>query len=116
METGQAVFFEDNKVTELRKIDLEEKRVCVAIPLVQELVLPIRRNVTPNVGSEPYVSCPEPNGDPENNNENPEGEEDHHTDNEEDHQNDDVPPPPPLVRRSQRDKKKAISEDYVFGT
>ena len=106
-------FFEDNEVTELRKIDLEEKQVCVASPVVQELILPIRRRVTCNVGPELFVSGPEPNGDPENNNENLECEEDHHTDNEEDHQNDDVPPPLPPVRRSQRDRKKAISEDYV---
>ena len=110
VETRQAVFFEDNEVTELRKTDLEEKRVCVAIPLVQELVLPIRRKVTRNVGSEPYVSGTEPNGDSENNNENPEGEEDHHTDNEEDHQNYIVPPPPPPVRRSQRDRKKPFQK------
>ena len=69
--------------------------------------------MTSNAGSESHGSDSEPNGDPENNNKNPEGEEDHHTDNEEDPQNNDAPPPPPPVRRSQRDRKKAISEDYV---
>jgi hypothetical protein len=44
--TRQALFFEDNEVTEIRKIDLEEKRVCAPTPVIQEIVLPIQRRVT----------------------------------------------------------------------
>ena len=110
VETRQAVFFEDNEVTEIRKIDLEEKRVCAPSPAIQEIILPIRRRVTSHVDPESDNSGPQPNGDAEfNDNEN---EEPHQSDNENDPHNDDAPPPPP-VRRSQRERKKAIPDDYV---
>ena len=41
VETRQAVFFEDNEATEIREINLEEKRVCVPSPTIQEIVLPL---------------------------------------------------------------------------
>jgi len=66
VETRQAVFFEDNKVTKVRQIDLEEKRVCAPSPIIQEVVSPIRRNVTSN-DPESHDSTTQQNGDPETN-------------------------------------------------
>jgi hypothetical protein len=114
VETRQAVFFEDNEVNEIRKIDLEEKRVCAPSPIIQEVVLPMQRRITSHVETEPHSSGPQPDGDPEpNNNGNPEGEENHQSDNEEDPHNNDAPPPPSPVRRSHRERRKAISDDYI---
>jgi hypothetical protein len=96
VETRQAVFFEDNDVDVLRKIDLEEKRVCAPCPTIQEIVLPIRRRVTSHDGPESNSSAPQPNGDLATNDD--ENEEDHQSENE-DPQNNDAPPPPPPVRR-----------------
>ncbi|KAK1653336.1 hypothetical protein QYE76_071141 [Lolium multiflorum] len=42
-----------------------------------------------------------------------EGEENHQSDNEEDPHNNDAPPPPSPVRRSHRERRKAISDDYI---
>ncbi|KAK1630999.1 hypothetical protein QYE76_005314 [Lolium multiflorum] len=59
-------------------------------------------------------SGPQPDGDPEtNDNANPEGEENHQSDNEEDPHNNNAPPPPSPVRRSHRERRKAISDDYI---
>ncbi|KAK1669147.1 hypothetical protein QYE76_057306 [Lolium multiflorum] len=59
-------------------------------------------------------SGPQPDGDPEtNDNANPEGEENHQSDNEEDPHNNNAPPPPSPVRRLHREKRKAISDDYI---
>ncbi|KAK1613668.1 hypothetical protein QYE76_019185 [Lolium multiflorum] len=59
-------------------------------------------------------SGPQPDGDPEpNDNGNPEGKENHQSDNEEDPHNNDAPPPPSPVRRSHRERRKAISDDYI---
>jgi hypothetical protein len=114
VETRQAVFFEDNEVNEIRKIDLEEKRVCAPSPIIQKVVLPMQRRITSNVETEPHSSGPQPDGDPEtNDNANPEGEENHQSDNEEDPHNNDAPPPPSPVRRSHRERRKAISDDYI---
>ncbi|KAK1650019.1 hypothetical protein QYE76_067824 [Lolium multiflorum] len=114
VETRQAVFFEDNEVNEIRKIDLEEKRVCAPSPIIQKVVLPMQRRITSNVETEPHSSGPQPDGDPEtNDNANPEGEENHQSDNEEDPHNNNAPPPPSPVRRSHRERRKAISDDYI---
>ncbi|KAK1667780.1 hypothetical protein QYE76_055939 [Lolium multiflorum] len=42
-----------------------------------------------------------------------EGEENHQSDNEEDPHNNNAPPPPSPVRRSHRERRKAISDDYI---
>jgi hypothetical protein len=47
METRHAVFFENDGISGSRipmKIDLEEKRVCVLLSLIQETVLPLQNN------------------------------------------------------------------------
>jgi transposase InsO family protein len=114
VETRQAVFFEDNEVNEIRKINLEEKLVCAPSPIIQKVVLPMQRRITSNVETEPHSSGPQPDGDPEtNDNANPEGEENHQSDNEEDPHNNNAPPPPSPVRRSHRERRKAISDDYI---
>jgi hypothetical protein len=74
------IFFEDNDVNELRKIDLQEKHVCTLCPTIQDIVLPIQRRVTSHDGPESCISYPQPNGDPETN-EN-ENEENHESENE----------------------------------
>jgi hypothetical protein len=68
VETRQAVFFEDNDVDVLRKIDLEKKQVCAPCPTIQEIVLPIQRRVTSHDGPESSSLGPQPNGDPKTNN------------------------------------------------
>jgi hypothetical protein len=68
VETQQAVFFEDNEVTEIRRIYLEDKRVCAPTPVIQEIVLPIRRRVTSHDDPEPSSSGPQPNDNSEANN------------------------------------------------
>ena len=112
VETRQAVFFEDNKATEIREIKLEERRVCVPSPTIQEIVLPLQSVVTSQANPQSSTSGPEANGDPETN-VNPEGEEDHQSHNEDDPQNNDAPPPPPPVGRPRHERKKAISDDYI---
>ena len=90
---------------EIRKIDLEEKQVCVPSPTIQEIILPIKRRIASHVDPESDNSGPQPNGDAEfNDNEN---EEPHQSDNENDPHNDDAPPPPPM-RRSQRERKQSL--------
>ncbi|KAK1643583.1 hypothetical protein QYE76_061388 [Lolium multiflorum] len=75
----------------------------------------MQRRITSHVETEPNSSGPQPDGDPEpNNNGNPEGEENHQSDNEEDPHNNDAPPPPSPVRRSHRERRKAISDDYII--
>ena len=78
--------------------------------LSKRLFFPIRRNVTTD-DPESHGSVSQSNGDPETNNENPYTNEDHQENN--DSQNDDVPPPPPPVGRPRRERKKAISDDYI---
>jgi hypothetical protein len=71
VETRQAVFLEDNEVTEIRKIAHEEKLVCAPTLVIQAIVLPIRRRVTSHDDPEPSSSGPQPNDNSEaGNNEN----------------------------------------------
>jgi hypothetical protein len=73
VETQQEVFFEDNDVDVLRKIDLEGKQECAPCPTNQEIVLSIRRRVTSHDGLKFNSLGLQPNGDPEtNDNENKE--------------------------------------------
>jgi hypothetical protein len=95
------VFFEDNEFTKIRKVRLEEKRVCSPSPSIQEVILPMQRGIPSHVETESHSSCPKPDGDPKtNDNENPEGEEIQQSDHGEDPHNYDAPPPPSPVRRS----------------
>ena len=56
METRQAVFFEDNEVTKVRAIDLEEKRVYVPSPTIQQNFIPMpNMHETPTGDPEPEV-------------------------------------------------------------
>jgi hypothetical protein len=83
--------------------------VCSPTPVIQEIVIPIQRIVTSHDDLEPLSSSPQPNDNYEaGNNEN----EDHQSENE-DPQNNDAPAPPSHVRRSRRERKKAISDDYI---
>lgn len=61
METRQAVFFEDNEVTKVRAIDLEEKQVYVPSPIIQKNFTP-----TPNMHGAP-TGDPESDVDPQHN-------------------------------------------------
>jgi hypothetical protein len=67
VETGQAVFFEDNDFNKLKNIDLEKKRVCSPCPTIQEIVISIRRRETFHDGPKSCSSGPQPNGDLETN-------------------------------------------------
>ena len=78
------MFFEDNEVTEVRTIDLEEKRVYVPRPIIQENVFPM-----PNM-HETSSDDPAPNVDPQSNEEPQDNEDPQH---EEDPQTNDDPQP-----------------------
>ena len=113
------MFFEDNEVTEVRAIDLEEKRVYVPSPTIQQNFIPMpNMHETPTGDPEPEVD-PQPDEEPQHN-EDPQPDEDPQP-NDEPQPN--VNPQPSRARenahtneptrRSQREKKKAISSDYV---
>jgi hypothetical protein len=96
-------FFEDNEVTEIREIDLEEKRVCAPSPTIQEIVLPFQifDVASNNTHAETNVDPkPNANSEPENDSQ-----------QEDDPQND--PAPPPSLRRTQHERNKAIPDDYI---
>jgi hypothetical protein len=60
METRHVVFFENDGISGSRiprKIDLEEKRVCVPFPLIQETVLPLQNDYASPVVA-PRVDVP----------------------------------------------------------
>jgi hypothetical protein len=131
MKTRHAVFFENGGISESkisRKIDLEEKRVCVPFPLIQETILPLQNDYASPVVA-PRVDVPS-DGDAlrtapsvdapieENTSGAPQMEEPANNDvvpNDEPQQN-------PIVeneqnneppRRSQREQRPAISNDYM---
>jgi hypothetical protein len=105
VETRHAVFLENGDM-EPREVDLEEKRVYVPTPLIQESHIPVPQVVAPsvetNVSTPPVEVSEIPNDIP----------------NDEPQQSPAVPSPCPAVhnepiRRSQRDRRPAISNDYV---
>jgi hypothetical protein len=131
VETRHAVFFENDGISGSRiprKIDLEEKQACVAFPLIQEIVLPLQNDyaspvVAPHVdvpsGGDalriaPYVDAPiventsgAPQMEEHANNDvvsNDEPQQNPTVDNE---QNNEPP------KRSQRERRPAISDDYM---
>jgi hypothetical protein len=131
METCHTVFYENDGISGSRiprKIDLEEKRVCVPVPLIQETILPLQNDYASPVVA-PRVDVPS-GGDAlriapcvdapivENTSGVPQMEEPANNDvmpNVEPQQNPVVnneqnnEPP----RRSQRERRPAISDDYM---
>jgi hypothetical protein len=60
VKTRHVVFFENDGISGSRiprKIDLEEKRVCVLFPLIQETILPLQNDYAPLVVT-PQVDVP----------------------------------------------------------
>lgn len=62
------VFFEDNEVTEVKTVDLEEKWVYVSSPIIKEILIPYMHE-TPTGDPKPKVDLqfneePQPNEDP----------------------------------------------------
>jgi hypothetical protein len=67
VETRQEVFFEENEVTKIRKVDLEEKRACSPSPTMQETVLPMQRRIPSRVETRSHSLGPQSDGDSETN-------------------------------------------------
>jgi hypothetical protein len=131
METRHVVFFENDGISRSRiprKIDLEENRVCVPFPLIQESVLPLHNDyassvVTPRVdvpsGGDTLKTAPSVDAPIDENTSNvPQMEE--HVSN--DVVPNDEPQQNPIVeneqnneppRRSQRERRLAISDNYI---
>jgi hypothetical protein len=65
------VIFDDNEVTEIRKVDPGKKQVCSILDYPRKR-LSIHRRIPSHVHHESHNSGPQPNGDPKtNSNENP---------------------------------------------